>query len=375
MQRRQRGTPTFAAQNLPTGLKISTSTGAITGTVAAGAAALGPYDVTLTASDGTYSASQTFTWTITSPVTLVQPPDQTNSEGDSPSLALSASGSGTLVYGAVGLPPGLAISTSTGTISGTMAAGDAALGPYSVTVSVGNGSASASQSFNWNVINPISFVTPADQTNNEGDSASLSISATDSSAGTLTYGALGLPGGLSINSSTGSISGTVSVGAAADGPYSVTILAEDGTYSNEMSFTWNVNNPITLTTPDDQSNTFGDSASLSVVASGSGTLAYSATGLPSGLSINSSTGAISGTISAGGTFEPTVTVGNGTYSTSAGFEWDVASTITITDSGDQAFNAGDVVSVPISASDTAAGTLTYSASSLPSAPASTPALA
>ena len=169
------GTPTYAAQNLPLGLKINTSTGAITGTVAAGAAALGPYSVTLTAADGTYSASQTFTWTITSPVTLVQPPDQTNTEGDSPSLALS--GSGTLVYGAVGLPPGLAISTSTGTISGTMAAGDAALGPYFVTVSVGNGSASASQSFTWNVIDPISFVTPADQTNNEGDSVSLAISA------------------------------------------------------------------------------------------------------------------------------------------------------------------------------------------------------
>ena len=259
-----------------------------------------------------------------------------------------------------------AISTSTGTISGTMAAGDAALGPYFVTVSVGNGSASASQSFTWNVIDPISFVTPADQTNNEGDSVSLAISAADASAGTLTYGAVGLPGGLSISSSTGTISGTVSIGAAADGPYSVTVMAEDGTYSNETSFTWNVNNPITLTTPDDQSNTFGDTASLSVVASGSGTLAYSATDLPSGLSINSSTGVISGTISAGGTFEPIVTVGNGTYSTSAGFEWDVSSTITITDSGDQAFNAGDAVSVPISASDTVAGTLTYSASGLPS---------
>ena len=75
---------------------------------------------------------------------------------------------------------------------------------------------------------------------------------------------------------------------------------------------------------------------------------------------------ISGTISDGGSFTPTVTVGNGTSSTSASFNWTVGSTITITDNGDQAFNAGDAVSVPITATDTAAGTLTFSASGLPS---------
>ena len=93
---------------LPGGLHINTSTGAITGTVAVGAAEDGPYTVTVTANDGTYSASQTYAWDVTNPIAIVQPPDQSNTEGDTVSLALSTSytGSGTLVYGATGLPPG-----------------------------------------------------------------------------------------------------------------------------------------------------------------------------------------------------------------------------------------------------------------------------
>ena len=102
-----------------------------------------------------------------------------------------------------------------------------------MTVSAGDGTCSASQSFTWNVNGPVNIVTPADQTNNEGDTVSLSISASDGRSGTLTYGAAGLPAGLSINASTGAISGTISAGAAANGPYTVTLLAEDGTYCNE----------------------------------------------------------------------------------------------------------------------------------------------
>jgi uncharacterized repeat protein (TIGR01451 family) len=351
-------TLTYAAVGLPPGLKINTGTGAITGTVGADAAARGPYSVTVTAADGTYSNSQTFTWTITGPVTVVQTPDQNNTEGDTVSLTVNASGSGTLVYGATGLPAGLAINTGTGAITGTVAAGAAALGPYSVTATVGNGSSSASGTFTWNVKEPISFVTPAGQTNAEGDSVSLSVSA--SGGGTLTYGAVGLPAGLSISSSTGTISGTVSAGAA--GSYTVTLLAGDGTYGGATSFNWAVNSGVTITTPADQANNAGDTVSLAVSASG-GTLSYSATGLPPGLSISSSTGTISGTISAGGTFAPTVTATTGGHSAKATFNWTVSSPIMIADPGAQTYKAGDAVSLPVQASG--GGTLSYSASGLP----------
>ena len=62
-------------QTLPAGLNINTTTGLITGTVATGAATAGNdgdgyYTVTVTASDGTHTASTTFTWTVSSPITL-----------------------------------------------------------------------------------------------------------------------------------------------------------------------------------------------------------------------------------------------------------------------------------------------------------------
>jgi hypothetical protein len=118
-----------------------------------------------------------------------------------------------------------------------------------------------------------------------------------------------LPNGLSVNTATGAITGTLATGDAAIGPFTVTLLVGDGTSSAQTSFTWNVNGPVTITNPGDQSNNAGDSVSVQVQAAntGSGTLSYSATGLPSGLSINTSTGLISGTITAGGAFQPTVT--------------------------------------------------------------------
>jgi Putative Ig domain len=361
------GTLSYGASGLPAGLSIDPSTGAISGSIASGSAAFGPYAVTVIASTGTYSTYQTFTWTVASPVTLAAIADQTTVEGDSISLSVSATGTGTLAYTAAGLPPGMSINTSSGTLSGTLTAGAALGGPFWVIVTVGNGSYSASQSFTWSVTSPIQISTPADQSSSEGDTVSLQVSATDSASGTLSYGAVGLPAGLSIDSSSGEISGTIDTGAAANGPYYVTLLAADGTYFNSTSFSWDVTGLVTITTPADQQDTEGDSVTLQVQAvnNGTGTLSYSASGLPGGLSIDSGTGEITGTLSAGGSFAVSVTASNGTDSATAGFLWVVDSAVTITGPGPQAFNAGGVVSVQVQASTTGMGSLSYSASGLP----------
>ncbi len=363
------GALTYSADGLPGGLKINPSTGAISGTVAAGDAADGPYEVTVQAAHGAYAAEQTFTWNVASPITISTIADQTNDEGDSPSLSISASdsvGGSTLHYSAQGLPPGLKINASSGAVTGTVALGDAAGGPYSVTVLAEDGTYSGEQSFDWNVNSPVTVTTPTDRNNDEGDSVTLSISASDSS-GTLTYAAEGLPPGLVINPTTGAVSGTVTAGDAANGPYFVTIMAEDGTYSASADFNWNVNSPVSIIIPEDQTNNQGVSVTLSIGVSNTagGTVSYSASGLPSGLSISSSTGAISGTVSYGGSWEPTITVSNGTYSDTESFNWTVNSFVSITDPGDQLNQVGDSVSLPVTAVDAAAGTLSYSASGLP----------
>ena len=199
----------------------------------------------------------------------------------------------------------------------------------------------------------------------------MSAAGTDWASGTLVYDAVGLPPGLQISTGNGTISGTVAAGASANSPYTITVAAKDGTYHAQTSFTWNVSSPVSFTNPPgDQTNNVGDCVNLSVAAtdsiSGHATLSYSATTpLPPGLSINSSTGAITGRLTEGGDWETVITVTDRTYSNTDDFDWTVNSPITITDQGDQTNGIGDAVSVQISATDTACGTLKYTETGLP----------
>ena len=67
-----------------------------------------------------------------------------------------------------------------------------------------------------------------DQTDAEGDLISLDAGATDADGDTLTYAASGLPDGLSIDTATGEISGTISLSAASGSPYTVSVTVRDG---------------------------------------------------------------------------------------------------------------------------------------------------
>jgi subtilase family serine protease len=86
-------------------------------------------------------------------------------------------------------------------------------------------------------------------------------------------------------------------------------------------------NTVTVTNPGSQTGTVGTAKSLQISASDSGGLAltYTATGLPTGLSISSS-GLISGTPSAAGTFSTTVTAKDSTNASgSATFSFVISS--------------------------------------------------
>jgi acetylxylan esterase len=177
--------------------------------------------------------------------------------------------------------------------------------------------------------NTVTVTNPGTQSSTTGTAASLQIHATDSGGAALTYSATGLPAGLSINSSTGLISGT----PTSTGTSSVTVTAKDSTgASGSATFSWSVTSPgantVTVTNPGTQSSTTGTAASLQIHATDSGgaALTYSATGLPAGLSINSSTGLISGTPTTAGTSSVTVTAKDSTGATgSASFSWAVSS--------------------------------------------------
>jgi hypothetical protein len=88
-------------------------------------------------------------------------------------------------------------------------------------------------------------------------------------------------------------------------------------------------NTVTVTNPGNQTTKVNTAVSLQIHASDSASgqsLTYSASGLPAGLSISSSTGLISGTPTATGTSSTTVTVKDSTGATgTASFSWTVSS--------------------------------------------------
>ncbi|MBI2803486.1 MAG: cadherin-like domain-containing protein [Planctomycetes bacterium] len=86
------------------------------------------------------------------------------------------------------------------------------------------------------------------QENLRGDVVSLQVSASDADGDTLSYSALGLPPGLSINSSTGEISGTVSSSAVTNQAYLASVTVNDGGGNVNQNFNWTiVNHAPTLT--------------------------------------------------------------------------------------------------------------------------------
>jgi hypothetical protein len=121
---------------------------------------------------------------------------------------------------------------------------------------------------------------------------------------------------------------------------------------------------VPVTNPGSQTSTAGTAVSLQIVASHSSsgqTLTYSATGLPAGLSIGSSTGLISGTPTTTGTYTVTVTATDSTgASGSAPFTWTVtpAAAVTLVVAGPASVTAGQAASVTVTAVDQFGNTAT-----------------
>jgi len=264
--------------------------------------------------------------------TLVTPAAQTGVQGQALVFGVSASDADgdTLSYSAAGLPTGLTINAGTGAISGTpMAAGS-----FSVAVTVQDGrGGTAIANFVWTIQAPANLppvvVTPVTQTSVQGAALTLSISATDPDGDTLAYSAVGLPTGLTINATTGVISGTPTTVAS----NIVVVTVQDGKGgSATASFMWVIqaappsNQAPVVGTPAAQTSTQTQLVTLTISASDADgdTLSFSAVGLPAGLSINAVTGTISGIPTTVGSSNVVVTVVDGRGgSGAAAFAWTI----------------------------------------------------
>jgi hypothetical protein len=246
---------TFTATGLPPGLSISSS-GLISGTIANDAHGNSPYTFVVTASDGTNSTSEKFSWTVNPAITITDPGTQTNQVGNQlaatptghqlPGLQIQAqdaqNNSPTFTYSATGLPTGLSIDSTKGIITGTIADGANTHSPFHVTVTVSDGTFTNSRTFTWNIQPEVFISSLGSQSSTEGQVISnlQVVNASEGKSKPLTYSATGQPTGLTINKTTGLVSGKIAVGAHLHSPFNVTITVSNGVETAHASFQWTV---------------------------------------------------------------------------------------------------------------------------------------
>ena len=170
----------------------------------------------MTVTDGSNSASQTFVWTVTPCVALVNPGPQGNATGDVVSLPIGARRWAGGQYTRGGAARRVEHRRDDGRDRRDH---QCQRGQRDALRSDGDGhdgTSSSSQTFPWSVA-AVYLAPPADQSNYDGDTVALTPTVAYHGSGTLVFAATGLPPGLTISSSTGAITGTVASTADQNG--------------------------------------------------------------------------------------------------------------------------------------------------------------
>jgi hypothetical protein len=172
---------------------------------------------------------------------FLQPPvftdnngSQTLVTGQSYSVQEGATNSPT--FSAVGLPPGLSIDPASGAITGT----PTTPGSWTGGITATNAAGSASESLSFVVYDPPSITSALSDTGKLNEPYNYTVTASGNPS---TYGASGLPPGLSIDPVSGAISGT----PTDTGTFAVTLTASNPGASGSATLSLTVGQTYTLT--------------------------------------------------------------------------------------------------------------------------------
>jgi hypothetical protein len=344
------GSPTsYSATPLPAGLSIVNATGAITGTPTT----VGTTSVLLGATNSTGTGNATLTITVAAagaaPSITNNPLTAAGTVGTPFSFVITAPGLPTS-YGASPLPSGLAIVTATGAITGIPTQAGVTVVQISATNSSGTQTAALTVTIGNAAVVPIITNIALTPAGTVGVPFSFSIVA----SGTPTsYGASGLPAGLTINPATGVITGV----PTAAGTSVVTLTAANSAGTATTTIVIKVAlatvTPIITSAPT-APGTIGTPFVTYVIAATGVPTSYTATGLPAGLTLDSLTGAINGTPTVTGTFVVVITATNSAGTSTASVTITIAPVLSsriinfsaraVSGPGDQALIMGFVVS-------------------------------
>jgi uncharacterized protein (TIGR03437 family) len=301
------GTPpySFTATGLPGGLTISSTTGAITGTPNANGSFT---SIQVKVSDSaSASVTNTYTMTVNKAITITFPTSLPNGTVGAPYpptaiTATATGGSGSYTWTMSGLP-GVNIGSSTGIVSGTPTTASAN-DTVTITATDTNNVTATATFTNVGVSQGVSITTPANNATLPGATVSTAYSVGITSTGgtsPFTWSSTGLPGGLTLTGSNGTatINGTPS---ATGGPTSFTVKVVDANGSvSQVTYTLTVNalpvvggGPLPIATVSSAYTTVVSNSNVITLTGGTAPITWSATGLPAGLTINSS-GVIIGT--------------------------------------------------------------------------------
>jgi len=327
------GPVTFTVSGLAPGMDYDPASGFITGRPTV----VGNYQVDITANDGTNSitennvhlkvtaaggggnAGATFDVSVL-PAGKVGTPYSTT-------LTLT-NGVGPFTFGAVDLPPGITLNGQTGLLSGT----PLAAGTFFCGLSVYD----AGENNKVVKIVPL-LVEPASSTfqfttrflnNGEVGTPYWDQWATSGGDGAVHFGASGLPSGLSVDAATGEVGGTPTVA----GTFVVTLSATDS--SDTIS-----TNLQMIVVPSASSSLYWDFFGLPTgflgvsyarqppilvaAKNNTGTMTYSAVGIPTGMSYNASSGELTGTPAEVGEYPVIFTATDGTTGEVIVLAWDL----------------------------------------------------
>ncbi len=291
----------------PAGLSVSSS-GVIAGTVTGSARTYSPVSVTIRDAAGSPATTPAFAWTVNPAPAIANPGAQTVYIGTAVTLDLAAiatGGTAPYTYSATNLPGWLSLDPATGLITGTAPGTKSVTTNVRVGVTDAAGVSATSAAFTWTVTNlRLDF---GDQTTYRRTTVSIDLDS-HTSGGTAPYSfsITNRPSWLSYSTSSHTLTGRAPSGVTDDSDIVISVTDSAGVVITNPPIAWHVTTLRWSSNFGNRWNAHDTSiASFSLTSYDSGGTApysYAGIGLPPGITVDPTTGAVTGTPTTPGSY-------------------------------------------------------------------------